>query len=70
MKSTGPMGSSSIGFSTGSVVVAGDVGDDRHLLPQHRIQDGRFSDVPPSEDADVKPEGFQRCLHTLVFRSV
>ena len=37
MKSTGPRGSSSMGFSTGSVVVPGTVGDDGDLLPGQRV---------------------------------
>ena len=63
MNSTGPSGSSSIGFSTGSVVVPAISGDDRDLLPGHRVQQRRLAGVAAAEQADVQAEAFGGGLH-------
>ena len=58
MNSTGPSGSSSIGFSTGIGRGAGDRRDDGNLLARERVEQRRFADVAPSEKGDVQPQTF------------
>jgi hypothetical protein len=58
MNSTGPMGSSSIGFSTGSVVVPATSETMETCLAGERVQQRRLADVAAAEQADVETQSF------------
>ncbi len=62
MKSTGPRGRSSIGFSTGSVVVPAKSRDDRDVLPCDGVEQAALADVAAPEDADVQAHAAW-CVH-------